>query len=537
MAENTRNCISRRTLMGGAAAALAGMGMGAQLASAAEPVQPYDIAETVGCDVVVVGAGISGLAAAVEAADQGASVVLLEKLGVVGGNGVITCGPSGFDTKYSKAAGVDYDWHQAVVEDQRMFNYIPNIHYYIDMAKASSDNIDWCVEHGVVISDVVDDYKGGNDTMHYWGADGGHIKEDGSRISNGSEYTAPMEQTALDLGVQIMYATPAVDVVMDGAKVMGVIAQTEAGDYIQINAKGTILATGGICANDDLMARAGRVDTTVSTYTFCKGCTGDGYLLATKAGAFDQFGRVGFIEQPAFAEMGAFEEYVRTNDMDPNLRPNKNDSHPVWNILKQGKCLWVNELGERFADESAAKPDGGVAGWATGAIVSQRKAYAICDNNIAQNILGQESIDIMLENANNFNTKFQANTLEELAEKMGVPYDALQATVDRYNEVVASGVDSDFGKWEEGLVAIGEGPYFATQLAVSPLCSIGGVRVDRSMRACDVNWEPIEGLYVVGVDSFPFYTQMYYYQLPGSACAYELHSGLIAARDIVANLL
>ena len=178
-----------------------------------------------------------------------------------------------------------------------------------------------------------------------------------------------------------------------------------------------------------------------------------------------------------------------------------------------------------------------MAGWATGAIVSQRKAYAICDANISQNILGQESIDIMLENANYFNTKFQADTLEELAGQLGIDPQKLQETVDHDNEVVESGVDSDFGKWEEGLVAIGEGPYFATQLAVSPLCSIGGVRVDRQMRACDVNWDAIPGLYVVGVDSFPFYTQMYYYQLPGSACAYELHSGLTAARHVVENLL
>lgn len=531
--------VSRRSFLGAAGAVAAGSALAMPLVGVAAeaPEEGYEISEELDCDVVVAGAGISGLAAAVEAANKGASVILLEKLGTVGGNGNITCGPSGFDTKYSKAAGVEYDWREAVIEDQRMFNYIPNIQYYIDMAKASSDNIDWCVEQGVVISDVVDDYKGGNDTMHYWGADGGHIKEDGSRISNGTEYTFPMEKRATDLGVRIMYSTPAVDLVMDGPAVAGVIAQAEDGSYLQINAKGVILATGGICANDELMAKIGRVDTTVSTYTFCKGCTGDGYLLAAKAGAFDMLGRVGFIEQPAFAEMGAFEEYVRTNDLDPNLRPNKNDGHPVWNILKQGKCIWVNELGERFADESAGKPEGGVAGWATGAIVSQRKAYAICDANISQNILGQESIDIMLENANNFGTKFQADTLEELAAQLGIDPAALQATIDRYNEVVASGVDTDFGKWEEGLVAIGEGPYFATQLAVSPLCSIGGVRVDRQMRACDVDWNPVEGLYVVGVDSFPFYTQMYYYQLPGSACAFELHSGLTAARHIAENLL
>lgn len=531
------NSVSRRKFVTTVATAAAATSLVNASLSLADEFAGYEISDTRDVDIVVVGAGISGLAAAVEAADKGASVVLLEKLGTVGGNGKITCGPSGFDTKYSRAAGITYDWHEAVVEDQRMFNYIPNIGYYIDMAQASSDNIDWVADHGVVISDVVDNYKGGNNTMHYWGAGSGSKKEDGSRITNGTEYTIPMEETALNLGVEIMYATPAVDIVMDGKAVTGVIAQNAEGAYIQVNAKATVLATGGICGNDELMARAGRVDNIVSSYTFCKGCTGDGYNLSMKAGAFDMFGRIGFIEQPAFAEMGTFEEYVRTNDLDPNLRPNKNDNHPVWNILKLGKCIWVNELGERFCDESAGKPDGGVAGWATSAIVSQRKAFAICDAHITQDILGQDCIDIMMENANYFGTKYQADTLEELAEQLGIDSGKLHETIDRYNEVVGNGVDTDFGKWEEGLVAIGDGPYFATQLSVSPLCSIGGVRVNRSMQACDVNWGAIPGLYVIGVDSFPFYTQMYYYQLPGSACAFELHSALVAARHAVDNLL
>ena len=85
-------------------------------------------------------------------------------------------------------------------------------------------------------------------------------------------------------------------------------------------------------------------------------------------------------------------------------------------------------------------------------------------------------------------------------------------------------------------MSIGEGPYFATQLGVSPLCSTGGVRVNRQMQACDVDWNPIEGLYVLGVASFPFYTQMYYFQQPGSAVAFEVHWGLVAARHAVEKL-
>ena len=495
----------------------------------------YEIAETKDVDVVVVGSGNAGMAAAVEAAELGAKTLLLEKEAILGGNGNHTYGPSGFNTKYSKAVGVTYDWRDAVVEDQRMFNYIPNIRYYIDMAEASSDNIDWVAEHGVPISSVVDNYKGGNPTMHYWGEDGGTIDPVHGRVGSGTVYIAGMQATAESLGVEILTNTPAVDIVMDGADVAGVIAKDSKGSYIQVNAKAVMLGTGGICASEELMAKVGRADSVVSPYTFSPGTTGDGYTLSMKAGAFDMLGSVGFIEQPAFAEMGLAEQNAREQNLDSSYSPNRNDDHPVWNILKMGKCLWVNEEGERFADESAAKPEGGVAGWATGAIMSQQKSFAIVDKAI-QDMLGQDCMDLML-GANEFNTKFQADTLEGLAEAMGVDYATLQATVDRYNEVCASGVDEDFGKYADGLVPIGEGPYFATQLGVSPLCSIGGVRVNRQMQAADVNWNPVKGLYVIGVDSFPFYTQMYYFQLPGSAVAYELHSGLVAARHAAENLL
>ena len=494
----------------------------------------YEIAETRDVDVVVVGSGNAGVAAAVAASDEGASVLLLEKLSITGGNGNYTYGPSGFDTKWSKAAGVEYDYREAVIEDQHMFNYIPNIHYYIDMATNSAANLEWVEAHGVPISSVVDNYKGGNPTAHYWGEHGGEIDPVNGRQGSGTIYISGMIAAAEANGCEVLTETPAVDLVMDGARVAGVIARRADGTYMQVNAKATILATGGFAADRDLMSRVGRKDEVVSVYTFCSGCTGDGYKLAMKAGAFDTLSNVGFIEQPAFAEMGLAENKAMEQGLSAEYYPNENDEHPVWQILKMGKCVWVNEQGERFAAEDVANPDGGVAGWATNAFVSQRKSFAVIDAAIMAE-LGDACMDLM-RSANEYGTKFEGETLEELAGNMGVPYEALKATVDRYNELCDAGEDSDFGKASDLLVKIGDGPYFATQLGTSPLCSIGGVRVNRQMQACDIDWNPIEGLYVIGVDSFPFYTQMYYFQLPGSAVAFELHSGIVAAQHAVANM-
>lgn len=530
--------MSRRGFVAGTIAASAAAAMTSFASDAwaeqAAGTDSYQIADTMGTDIVIVGGGLSGLCAAVKAAEEGASVIVLEKLAVLGGNGSYTDGPSGFDTKYSRAAGVVYDYRDAAIEDQHMFNFIPNIHYYIDMAVASSDNIDFVADHGVPISPIVDNFKGGNPTAHHWGETGGTIDPVMGRLNHGDEYTSNMVAAAEGLGVQLVTSTPAVDILLDGDAVTGVIAQREDGSYIQVNAKATILATGGIAGNQELMTKVGRPDPVVSPYTWCPGTTGDGYLLAMKAGAFDMLRNVGFIEQPAFAEMGLAEQKANEQGLGAEFFPNRNDNHPIWNILKLGKCIWVNERGERFADEACAKPDGGVAGWATNAFLSQQKSFAVFDGAMAAE-MGQDCIDFLMS-ANEYNTKFTADTLEELAEKMEIPYETLQKTVDEYNGFVEEGVDHAFGKYAEGLVSIGDGPYYATRLGVTPLCSIGGARVTREMQAADVNWNTIPGLFIAGDDSFPFYTQMYYYQLPGSAVAYALHSGIVAATSAVASL-
>jgi fumarate reductase flavoprotein subunit len=322
---------------------------------------------------------------------------------------------------------------------------------------------------------------------------------------------------------------------MNGADAAGVIAQRNDGSFLQINAKAVILGTGGWCDNRELLTKIGRSNEVIYPYTFMPGMTGDGWKLATKAGALDLSGNIAFVEQPAFAEMGLAEEVAGQQGKDASFYPNRNDNHPVWNILKLGKCIWVNEMGERFANEACGRPEGGVAGWATNAIISQQRSYAVIDKAM-MDVLGQDCIDFMMS-ANAYNTKFQADTIEALATAADIDAEGLKETVERYNGFVAQGKDIDFGKSGEGLIPIGEGPYFATQLGVTPLCSIGGVRINRQMQAADSNWKPIKGLYVIGVDGMPFYSQMYYFQLPGSAVAFELHSALTAARHAHQTLI
>ena len=527
--------MDRRTFVAGAAiGAIAASSAAIAVAEEAPEGAEYEIAETLECDILVVGSGTAGLCAAVNSADGGASVIVLERAGVFGGGGPGTDGPSGFDTRWSKAAGVEYDYRDAGIEEQRAFNYITDNNYYRDMAKASGDNIEWCAAHGVPISDVVDKFKGGHPTAHHWGEMGGKADPELGRINYGYEYVNVMIECAEELGVQMFANTPAIDIVMDGERFAGVIAQREDGSYIQVNAKATIIGTGGMGGSPEFRAKLGRPDDVVCEYLGTATNLGDGYVLATKAGAYDLFRNVGWVEQPGFVELGYATRWAQEQGLGKDFLPHSNDEHPIWNIIKKGNCIWVNDRGERFANEDAAYVDDGIPGWAINSFYAQKKAFAMFDQAVAD-LMGEQCMEFLMT-ANEHNTKFTGETLEELAENMGIPADTLKKTVEDYNALVDAGEDLDFGKRPDALHHIGDGPYYATQLGSQPLCTLGGVRVTREMEAADVNWNVIPGLYVIGNDSFPFYTQMYYFKLPGSAVAYCLHSALTASRNALAKL-
>ena len=103
----------------------------------------------------------------------------------------------------------------------------------------------------------------------------------------------------------------------------------------------------------------------------------------------------------------------------------------------------------------------------------------------------------------------KADTIEELAEGLGIDAEALTATVERYNELAAAGVDDDFGKDPYRLSAIDEPPYYGMKVGGLALCTLDGVVVDDDYQVLDTDNAPIPGLYCVGVDSGCCYAHTY----------------------------
>ena len=125
---------------------------------------------------------------------------------------------------------------------------------------------------------------------------------------------------------------------------------------------------------------------------------------------------------------------------------------------------------------------------------------------------------------------FQCDTIAELAEKLGLPADALEATVERYNELYDKGVDEDFGKESFRLSAVRKAPFYGVKNTGFILCTMDGIQIDQNMNAVDTNNEPIPGLYVVGNDSGAYFSATYPNLSTSAACGRTVTFGRRAGR-------
>lgn len=233
--------LSRRSFLQGAGAtaavvATAGMLAGcnanssegnADSSAAGASAVAYEPAESMDVDIVVVGAGSSGVAAAVQAAELGATTLLLEKNTKCGGNGQLTEGMFALNSQMQKDLGVgdDVTFRQIIAAEQEFFNYRINALLWKDMVGVSGDDIDWMASHGVKFSGVVDNYHGlGKFDCFHWFEDG-----------KGSNYIDPMVASAESMGATVMTETSALDLIVENGQVKGLYAEKSGGPVLWVN--------------------------------------------------------------------------------------------------------------------------------------------------------------------------------------------------------------------------------------------------------------------------------------------------------------
>lgn len=484
-----------------------------ETASQGEATENYTIDETIECDIVVVGGGISGLSAAVEGAQQGACVVLIEKQAELGGNSLGAEGPFAVNSPLQQEAHIDLSLYDALKNELEFSNYRTNSQIWINFLKQSGDNIAWLLENGVKFVDV----RLCNAGLHGW-----HYYDGG-----GAAAVAAMEQAANNAGVRIMTSTPMVQTLCENGAVTGVVAENN-GRHLAIKAKGVILASGGTGANTETLSERTGFDCSNATINCNPGNTGDGMDAAIALGADTRSACI--MGDKCVYGYGMFDHISFAATRQP--------------------ILWVNGFGERFVDEGIVCVDVPMAFNAI--FLSQDVCYSIMSQDMVDSFaqggapdslsnyfpdqeasLGQLQQQIDEAAAGTLGNVFKGATLGELALAMGFEEAVFTDTVTRYNEMCAQGVDDDFFKKADYLIPLAQGPFYGFKMDPLVVCAIGGLCTDVENRVLDADGKAIPGLYAVGLDGCNLYEETYNMQLSGSANGYCIYSGRNAARSIL----
>lgn len=466
-------------------------------------------------DLVIVGAGLSGLSAAVEAVQNGLHPLVIEKGHTLGGNGNYVEGAMGVDSYLQKKNNIDIDPLKLLQEELQYSHYeasASHLKHYIDQSGAT---IDWLHDLGVQFAKVG---KQGDSwpTIHAF-AGGGHaaIQVLLSHLKN----------------IEIVTSVSADRLLIDDGRISGLVIKNEnTGQRENIATANIILSTGGYADNPQLVKKRQSFTSRLMVVSDGKS-TGDGMKLAWGADA-DHY------------QMGAI-QYGGGAIYDPTKPAFMYMTSQLGAAATQEAILWVNEHGERFVNEDVNDN----MCHAGNAILTQAKVFSILDQSaidhlstvglykeIGNSPVSPAKLDKLpqeIEAYSKQHAKFltKGATIDELAAKLQLP--ALSATVSRYNELAENGTDSDFGKAPQYLTALKNGLYYAVELGVGMSSALGGLKVDNHNRVLNDHGYPVPGLYAAGNDAAGMLVgDTYAVTLPGSTAGYAAFSGRNAAKAI-----
>ena len=398
--------------------------------------------EEVKTQLVVVGGGPAGLSAAIEAKQNGVEdVIVIEKLDILSGNGKFDMNFYDLiNTEAQKANGIE-DTPEALVADLKDGGAWDTDERLMAQAQGSYELEPWLKEMGI------------NLNYNYSGRS--HMAE--ADAYAGEHIQAKMEEKVNELGIDVRTGTKGLDLIIEDGKATGVKVECKEG-YYDIKADAVIMATGGFSNNKELLAEYAPGTERLETSNQM-GTTGD------------------FI--PVFIENDIKLEKMDNIRIFPNIISGRRD------LTGGGSTIYVNKNGERFIDETK----GGLT--LGNAVLDQEGgAFYIYDQDLYEN-------SYRLQKHNALGYHVQADTLEELAEKLGINAENLVKTVETANKAVDGEIADPFR--EKALSdKIDKGPYYGVKFEAGVHMTKGGVAANEKAEVLNNNDEVIEGLYAAG---------------------------------------
>ena len=438
-------------------------------------------------DVIVIGGGAAGMTAAVTASENGASVILLEKSGSLGGNTLAAA--NGVNAADSKIQLEDAQYQEAQagvdgLENLQMQNELARENLVDAFAENSGEVIDWLTDMGVEFTvDIQQDDR--NPVQNYY-----MLRAD-AMGSTGITMTKTVQSVMENSDVQYYLNVDATELILDeNGAVTGVKAVDASGTEQSFTGKAVLIATGGFGHNQELLGEVNPKLANAVTDEIAP-TTGEGLLMAQAAGA-------------KAVDLEWIQTFPVVMEGYGMVTPNK---------LPGGfgvNAVIVNNEAQRFAAEGFEIGD---------AILEQPEGAAYM-------IFREDQISEPMQNIINAGYVASADTAEELGEALGLDGSALQATVDAYNEDVADGTDDAFGKGDPLPL---EGTLYGFKYGVGAHYFMGGILINEKTQVLDENEEPIEGLYAAGEVTGGFHGSQ---RIDGSGIGDSFTFGRIAGKEM-----
>jgi fumarate reductase flavoprotein subunit len=457
----------------------------------------YPVAKVVKTEVVVIGAGNAGLAAAVEASNAGAKVIVLEKMAAVGGNSIRAGGAyNAVDPARQKAQGIEDSIDKHYEQTLSGGDNKADPALVRTLVEGAPEGLSWLEGMGMKFNDKVFTVLGA-----LWPRSHSPIEP------VGTGFIKTLTAAAGKNKVQILTEVRANQLIRENGRVTGVVAVNEAGQRIRYNAsRGVVLATGGFAANKEMRQQYdARITPNLGT-TNHPGATGDGIIMA-KAIGVDLVGM----------------EYIQMLPLgDP-----KTGGLEGWVGFNVEDYIYINKLGKRFVSEAERRDV------MTQALIRQpdQFMYIVCDAHSMPTPQTKNSFNETAEDCVKKGTAFTANTIEELAAKIGVDPAAFRATVDEYNAAVDAKNDTAFGKKLLGN-RIDKAPFYASPRVPTVHHTMGGVKINTKAQVIDVQGKVVPGLYAAGEITGGIHGTN---RLGGNALADTIVFGRIAGRNAAAK--
>lgn len=422
-------------------------------------------------EIVIIGAGGTGLAAAVTAGQEGASVIVLETNGFAGGNLLVSGGVyNSPEPEMQAKQGIEDSPELFVQQTLAGGDNIANPELVRILAYNALDGLNWLKELGNEFEDQV-------------------IQAPGALHPRSHNTTAPLGSGIIKTylehidkmdNVEILYETKGESLIQEDGQVVGVIAKNPDGSKLTVKAnKGVIIATGGFSKNAQLVMEYRNAEKWPlldenSVSTNMDSIRGEGIIMAREIGA-----DVVDMDQMQFLYLG---------------QPKTGLLSGVFNVSAE-VTVFVNKEGKRFVAEDARRDviSSAVFAQEDGMMYMLHSAESLSDPANQLNIDGIPMKELLDIGAYGWK---QGDTLEELAKEIGVPAENLVQTIAEYNKAVDTKNDP-FGRTLLN-VKMEKGPFYAIPRVPALHHTMGGLRIDTLARVLDTKGEPIPGLYAGG---------------------------------------